>query len=207
MRYLQPAGQGPGPDGKPLVVDGVVKTPKHVGRPAKKIGSIKIERGGATNRDSQLGQFAKMFLHHGDAVLDNAFVDAWLDNGGKWEGNTDTPEAHAQSALTAIEKLINCGGGTSADAGNLSAMRMFLTRIATEGLTKNKPAEVATPAPAPVAPAPVAPAPDSTEMDESINNLLSAPVEQVAAPEVAPDAPAPSRKVRRAAVSNARPGM
>lgn len=227
MRYLQPAGQAPDVKGNPIVVDGVVKTPKHNGRPARKIRGIQIDKGGATNRDSQIGQFAKMFLHHGDAVLDSEFVDAWLDNGGKWEGNSDTPEAHANAALASIEKLLLAGGATSADSANLTAMRMFLSRIATEGLTKNASADPTPPAPAaptaaPIvkvgdetqvdAPAPaVPPAPDA-ELDAAVETLLTAPPPAVAESEPAAETapvtpPAPSRKVRRAAVNATRPGM
>lgn len=229
MRYLQPAGQAPDVNGNPIVVDGQVKTPKHNGRPAKKIRGIAIERGGATNRDSQIGQFAKMFLHHGDAVLEDDFVDAWLDNGGKWEGNSDTPEAHANAALVSIEKLLLAGGANSADSANLTAMRMFLSRIASEGLTKNAAADLTppapttpTPAPAPVVTvgdetqgtdqtlppaAPVAPAPDA-ELDAAVNDLLNPPpVEPAVNTAPVTPTPAPSRKVRRAAVNAARPGM
>jgi hypothetical protein len=55
---------------------------KHFGRPFAVIGGNMIGQSKGTNRHALLAQFADYYSEMGDEVLEDRFLDAFLDNGG-----------------------------------------------------------------------------------------------------------------------------
>lgn len=155
-RYLTPCGDAPDVEGGSTITNakGEIKPPKFNGRPSVLVNGVQIDYARATNRDSQMAAFARLFATHGDKALHPDVVDAFLDNGGRFKADSEaTLESAAGAALAAIDQIMSMGGASSGDAGFLMAAHAVIERIAKDGFK----ASVVAPA-QPVEAAPEAPA-------------------------------------------------
>lgn len=196
-RYLTPCATAPDASGAlPTDKSGAVVVPRHKGRTERVVNGVTVPAcHGGTNRDSQMAQIAKMYLTHGEAVLNPDVLDALLDNGGKYEHDNNTVEAHASAAAAAIEKLMLAGGSTSSDASVLTLAGVILARIAEQGLkistvapssepeTDSTPPAESTEAPAAEAAEAVEAPPPVAEGGDELDALLAQADETVAAVE------------------------
>ena len=151
-RYCKLAGKCPATEGSGVTQDG--KAPTHNGRPSRSIRGVNISYKGARPREAQLAELSTLFAAHGDMVLTDEFLDAFLDNGGKPEKAGATVQGEASRALQAIEFLVQNGGARSTDSAFLSMASIVLNRIASAGFGESQAADAAAfDAAAPEAPA------------------------------------------------------
>lgn len=149
-RYTVVCGDAPLPDGSfPVDSKGVAKVPRHNGRPAATVNGVDIAAGRATDRKAQFAAMSRLYAMHGAAALSPEVVDAFLDNGGRFQAEVNVT-ALASQAQETLEKLLLAGGNISGDGSFLTVAVARLAAIAKNGLT---PARVAPtiPAPAPAA--------------------------------------------------------
>lgn len=166
-RYAKLASRCPEVEGGALAREG--KLPTHNGRPSRTVNGIAIPYRGANPREGQLTDLCNMYEKHGEAVLSDAFLDAFLDNGGKVEKAGATIQGEATRALQAIEFLQQNGGTRSTDAAFLQMAAVMLARIADSGFGESKAADaVAFDAPA---------TPDDEAGDDAPGVSFGAPVE------------------------------
>lgn len=185
-RYLTPCGDAPDVEGGDQITDknGKVsdRKPKFKGRPSVTINGVAIKYGRGTDRDAQFAAFSELFEAHGDVVLRPDVVDAFLDNGGKFESDKDSslPGACA-SVLAGIDTIMSMGGQGSGDHAALMAFHAIVSRIKDEGFKGAlvAPVEDSTPE---VESAPEAPAQEASEPEDVLAGVGEAPE--------APDAPA-----------------
>jgi len=156
-RYAKIAGKCPESEGAALTSDG--KAPTHNGRPSRSVNGIFIKWRGAAPRDSQLAELSGLYAAHGDNVLTDDFLDAFLDNGGKPEKTGPTVQGEASRALQAIEFLTLHGGAQSNDSAFLSMATIVLGRINSMGFGESKAATTLAVAAAPSAEPAEAPEP------------------------------------------------
>jgi hypothetical protein len=140
-RYCKLAGKCPATEGSGVTSDG--KQPTHNGRPSRSIRGVNISYKGARPREAQLAELSTLFAAHGDAVLTDEFLDAFLDNGGKPEKAGATVQGEASRALQAIEFLVQNGGARSTDSAFLSMANIVLNRIASAGFGESQAADAA----------------------------------------------------------------
>lgn len=179
-RFVTVCGDAPMPDGSwPKGNDGVAKRPKHNGRPAASINGVDIPAGRGTDRKAQFAGALDLFDRFGDRVLNPDVIDAFLDNGGKFESSASmNPTVLAGKALESIEALNLAGGNTSADAGFLALCAAMLGRISREGLMASAAAPVAIVQAEPEAPTPEPEAESQAEPEvQATGEAAEAPVE------------------------------
>lgn len=138
-RFAKLASKCPSAESEPLTADG--KAPTHNGRPSRTVNGIAIPYRGANPREGQLAELSRFYEAHGEAVLSDAFLDAFLDNGGKVEKAGATIQGEASRALQAIEFLQQNGGTRSTDAAFLQMAAVMLARIADSGFGESKAAD------------------------------------------------------------------
>lgn len=98
LRYLEVCGKAPK---NPNDQDGDFK---HYGRQATMVNGIPISRRGATNRDSQVAEAARMFRDYGEAALAPEILDAVLDNGGRYISKAQSGSPAFQKVRQSVER-------------------------------------------------------------------------------------------------------
>lgn len=140
-RFAKLAGKCPISEGESVTSDG--KIPTHNGRPSRTVNGVAIPYRGANPREGQLAELSRMYESHGEVVLSDAFLDAFLDNGGKVEKAGATIQGEAARALQAIEFLQQNGGDRSTDSAFLQMAAVVLGRITDQGFGESKAADAA----------------------------------------------------------------
>ena len=122
LRYLEVCGKAPK---SPNDQDGDFK---HYGRQATTVNGIPVSRRGATNRDSQVAEAARMFRDYGEPALAPEVLDAVLDNGGRYISNARSGSPAFQKVRQSVERSLKDETLTLSERDLLNEIQRLILR-------------------------------------------------------------------------------